>query len=248
MFLTSKKRLDRSRQIRLPVAGLALMVIAGCATTSNVQQIDRLDTVDGTPKIILMPPDIRYYLLTAGGVPEPNAEWTDAAQANFAVALRDYATANGSNVVQLDKSNLSRQEIEYEALHSVVGRTILNHYFGMLKLPSKGGTFDWSLGPDIASIGEDHDADYALFVHYRDYQASGGRMAFSILAAVAGVGVPTGSESGFASLIDLETGDIVWFNVVRAGSGEFRDPSGAHVAVRMLFKDLPSGNPSVEVQ
>jgi len=53
------------------------------------------------------------------------------------------------------------------------------------------------------------------------------------------VGVATGSESGFASLIDLKTGDIVWFNVVTAGSGELRDEKGAVIAVNKLFKDLP---------
>jgi hypothetical protein len=49
----------------------------------------------------------------------------------------------------------------------------------------------------------------------------------------------TGSESGFAALVDLNTGDIVWFNVVSAGSGELRDSDGAHAVVRQLFKDLP---------
>ena len=85
-----------------------------------------------------------------------------------------------------------------------------------MKLPSKGENFDWSLGPGVASIGQQHDADYALFVHYRDYQASGGRVAFAILAAAAGVGVPMGGEMGFASLVDLKTGDIVWFPVTQA--------------------------------
>ena len=51
----------------------------------------------------------------------------------------------------------------------------------------------------------------------------------------------TGSEGGFASLIDLKTGDIVWFNVVMAGSGELRKEKGAVTAVNALFKDLPEG-------
>ena len=32
-------------------------------------------------------------------------------------------------------------------------------------------------------------ADYALFSFYRDFQASGGRMAFAFVAAMAGVGM-----------------------------------------------------------
>jgi hypothetical protein len=221
-------------------ATVTFLFLGACATTSNIQQIDRLDSVGDDPRIILMPPDVRYYLLTAGGVAEPHAEWTEAAQANFLEATLDYAESIGAEITAIDKTNLSEEEIKYETLHSAIGMTIMNNYFGMMKLPSKAGVFDWSLGSDISLIGENHDADYALFIHYRDYQASGGRIAFSILAAIGGVGVNTGSEQGFASLVDLQTGDIVWFNVVIMGSGELRDKEGAAAAVQSLFKDMPT--------
>lgn len=225
---------------RFAILAAALLITAGCATTASVQQIDRLESVGEDPRILLMPPDIRYYLLTAGGVPEPNAEWTEAAQENFAVALRDYAASIGANIRSIDKSDLSEDEIRYETLHSAVGVTIIQNHFGMYKLPSKGGTFDWTLGPEIRSIGENYDADYAMFVFYRDYQASGGRIAMAILAAAAGAAASTGGEYGFASLVDLNTGDIVWFNIVTVGSGELRESDGAASAVRVLFKDIPT--------
>lgn len=224
-----------------------VLFLAGCATGSrNVQQVDRLESVGDDPRIVLMPPDIRYYLLTAGGVPEPNAEWTTAAQENFAEATLAYAESIGADLSIVHKDDLSPDEIRYETLHSAVGMTVLTHHFGMFKLPSKGTTFDWSLGPEISVVGEDHNADYALFVFYRDYQASGGRVAFAILAAAAGVGVNAGSEGGFASLVDLKTGDIVWFNVVSAGSGELRKKDGAATAVAKLFKDIPTSQATAE--
>jgi hypothetical protein len=40
--------------------------------------------------------------------------------------------------------------------------------------------------------------------------------------------------------VDLQTGDIVWFNVVIMGSGELRDKEGAAAAVQSLFKDMPT--------
>jgi hypothetical protein len=217
-----------------------VLLLSGCAA-SNVHQIDRLTTVRENPRVLLMPADIKYYLLTAGGVAEPNAEWTDAAQENFAEAMANYATSIGTDLKMLDKRNLSQAEIEYEELHSAVGYTIISNYFGYSKLPSKNGQFDWSLGPGIKEIGEQHDADYALFVFYRDYQASGGRVALAILTAAAtGAASNVGSESGFASLVDLRTGDVVWFNVVSAGSGELRKKEGAASAVQALFKDMPT--------
>jgi hypothetical protein len=234
--------------IRIRKTALCLfsfLLMTGCVANQSVQQIDQLESIKENPRVVLMPPDIRYYLLTAGGVAEPNAEWTDAAIENFGVAVQDYADSIGTDLKLIDKNDLSRDEIRYETLHSAVGLTILQNHFGMLKLPSKGGSFDWSLGPEIKSIANERDADYALFVYYRDYQASGGRVAFAILAAAAGSSVNTGSEQGFASLVDLRSGEIVWFNVVNDGGGELRDKGGAAAAVDALFRDIPVAQDNV---
>ena len=216
-------------------------IMVGCATTSTtVQQVETLQAEGEQPRILLMPPDIRYYLLTAGGVLEPHAEWTEQARHNFSVAVEEFAQSIGTDLAVMDPDNLGAREIQYEELHSAVGMTVLTNHFGYSTLPTKNGTFDWSLGPGVSEMGAEHEADYALFVYYRDHQASGGRVAFAILAAAAGYGASVGSESGFASLVDLKTGDIVWFNVVVAGSGELRDEQGAMAAVQKLFDDIPT--------
>lgn len=234
-------------------AGIAIaasfLLVGGCATTTNIQQIDRLESAGESPTIALMPPDIRYYLLTTGGVPQPNAEWTESARSNFMTATLDYAREIGADVVAVDRNDLGPEEIRYETLHSAVGATIMSNYFGALKLPSKGDNFDWSLGPGVGALAEHYGADYALFTYYRDYQASGGRIAMSIFTAlVAGIAPPMGAEQGFASLVDLKTGDIVWFNVVTAGAGELRDAGGAAAAVRGLFRDIPTRRGASESQ
>ncbi len=225
-----------------PVAALLAFAAAfsGCAVTQNVQQIDRLESVKEDPRVLLMPPDIRYYLVTAGGVPEPHAEWTEAAQQNFSVAVQNYADRIGTELVVMDDADMTPTEISYSGLHNIVGLTVLTNHFGMFTLPTKNNEFDWSLGPGVQEIAEKYDADYGLFVFYRDEQASGGRWAVAVLAAAAGAAVSTGAEYGFASLVDLRTGDLVWFNVVGAGSGELRDPEGATAAVNLLFKDIPT--------
>ncbi len=240
---TDKARGD-SAVSRPALATILAMLLAACAPM-NVKQVDRLSTLGENPRILLMPPDIKYYLVTAGGVPEPNAEWTEAAQTNFTEAVTAYAASIGTDLTILDKTDLGPTEIDYEELHSAVGFTILDNYFRN-PLPGKNGQFDWSLGPGISEIGANHEADYALFVFYRDYQASGGRVAFAVLVAAATLAPSDiGSESGFASLVDLRTGDVVWFNLVPAGSGELRQKEGAASAVRTLFKDIPT-NTEVE--
>ena len=234
------------RFLTLLVSGFVLLT--GCVSmTQTASQISQLESIREDPRILLMPPDIKYYLLTVGGVSEPHREWTELAQQNFSVALQEYAARIGTDLVTIDSAtSLGDEEEKYRKLHSAVGLTLQQHHFGMMHLPSKKmpdneWRFDWSLGPGVSAIGARYYADYLLFVYYRDYQASGGRVAFSILAGALGVGVGTGYEGGFASLVDLKTGDVVWFNTVAVGSGEMRDPIGARAAVERLFKDIPTG-------
>jgi len=224
-------------------AVLAIAVLAtGCATTQTVSHISRLETTVEKPRILLMQPDVKYYLLTAGGLTEPHADWTAAAQKNFVVAVQDFAARRGSDLVVMDTSqSLGDLENQYQRLHGAVGNTVLANYFYGPKLPTKGESFDWSLGPGVAPIGERYGADYALFAFYRDFQASGGRMAFAFVAAMAGVGISTGGQGGFASLVDLKTGEIVWFNLLQAGTADLRSPDGAKQVMEELFKGLPQG-------
>ena len=85
-------------------------------------------------------------------------------------------------------------------------------------LPTKK-EFDWSLGSGTRALADEYDADYALFVTMRDSFASGGRAALIVFGAILGVGIRGGSRYGFASLVDLRTGDIVWFNQLASGLG-----------------------------
>lgn len=221
--------------------GILFFALSGCAVTQNVQTVETLESAGGQPTVLLMPPDIRYYVLTAGGVREPQAEWTEAARRNFSTAVQAFAADAGTEFEVLSDEDMTPTEVSYQKLHEAVGNAIVQHHFGVLKLPNKAGSFDWSLGPGVAQLAEAHDADYALFAFYRDQQASGGRMAIALLAAATvGAGMETNREFGFASLVDLRTGDVVWFNVVAAGSGELREAEGAQTAVTTLFKDMPS--------
>ena len=47
-------------------------------------------------------------------------------------------------------------------------------------------------------------------------------------AAMLGVSIPPASQTVFASLVDLHTGQVVWFNVTIAGlSADMRTTEGA---------------------
>jgi hypothetical protein len=114
---------------------------------------------------------------------------------------------------------------------------LVHQYLEGQALPSKDGKFDWSLGPSVVAISRSHEADYALFLFVRDSYASAGRVAVIVVAALLGAGVPGGAQVGFASLVDLKTGNIVWFNRLARGHGDLRTPDAAAETVKALVSD-----------
>lgn len=233
------------------VPGLAVLVLslfsAGCATSQAVTEVAQLTSVEPEARILLMTPDIKMYTLTVGGVPELNPDATELARANFVAAANRHSGAQGTRLVILDVSAAAQDpEVgRYERLHGAVALAVQQHqYNAAWKLPSKHGAFDWSLGPGVHELGERYGADYALFVTYVDMSGSGGRWAFSMFAALAGVAIPTGGQFGFASLVDLETGKIVWVNQAMAadvGGGDLKTANGADKVVDNLLSAMPRG-------
>ena len=125
-------------------------------------------------------------------------------------------------------------------LHGVVGASILSHqYPGVLQLPTKAGNFEWTLGQGTKQLQEEFGAHYGLFVFVRDSYASGGRVALMFGMAALGVGIPLGQQFGFASLVDLQTGKIVWFNKLFSEIGDLRELELAKYSVRNLLADFP---------
>ena len=58
-------------------------------------------------------------------------------------------------------------------------------------------------------------------------------------AALFGVAVSGGQQVGFASLVDLRTGNIVWFNRIMNGTGDLRTADPAQKTVEDLLRELP---------
>jgi hypothetical protein len=52
--------------------------------------------------------------------------------------------------------------------------------------------------------------------------------------------VSGGQQIAFASLVDLKTGKVVWFNVLSSTVGDIRTPEGANEMVGKLLQSLNS--------
>jgi hypothetical protein len=60
-----------------------------------------------------------------------------------------------------------------------------------------------------------------------------------VAAAILGIGLQGGMQLGFASLVDLQTGQIVWFNRLMSEVGDLRTPEAAQNAIEELLANLP---------
>lgn len=220
-----------------------LMAIAACQIAPTTT-IDSLSTDSGArPNIVVMPLDVELKRLTAGGLEEPQAEWTNNAKSYILDAILEAGREKGVEFSAINEDSLQRGTLlsELESLNRAVGNAMFVHHFGAAKLPTKKESFDWTLGEGAQALKSEYNADYAMFVYTRNSYATGGRMAMSFLAAAAGVSISTGYKLSVVSLVDTKTGDVVW-SQFSANPGDVRKPELAKQMVSTMLAKLPASD------
>ncbi|EGJ09705.1 hypothetical protein G7087_10530 [Rubrivivax benzoatilyticus] len=187
-----------------------------------------------------MPPDIELFSLSAGGVSEPRADWTMAAREHMKAALAQRTRTLGLAADFFDE----RQADEFAepiGLQNAVASAIWVHHAGQrtLPLPTKHDKLDWSLGDSVRPIAQQGGQRYGLFVFVRDSYASAERKAAMIGLALFGFALMPGAQVGYASLVDLESGQVVWFNPLVRMTGDLREIDSATETVAELLGNLP---------
>ena len=227
-------------------------VVLSCATIGSGPALaqeksavrDGLTLPAGSVRILLVRPGITVGEQSTGGMFEPNADWTEQARRQVATALSIAQTKLGNEIVTVEEpvGPAAERLADYRALFSVVAESVVVYkFFPGNRLPSKKrqGVFDWTLGPGVKNIPGADGADYALFITTEDQYGSTGRKVAQIFAAFAGVGITSGVHKGFAGLVDLKTGDLVWLNADLQMGGDVRTPEGATRRVDQLLEDFP---------
>jgi hypothetical protein len=242
-----------------------LLALAASVSTGACVQTRQYADVQFTPpqgdyKLLVLRPDVSVGSLTTGGMVEPRADWTEQARTNIVAALRAQQAGRGGKVHILEHRNqlqgVSDQEVaDFERLFYAVGESIVIHKYLGDYLPTKRRQgLDWTLGEDAVALGRKTGFDYALFLHAEDSVASRGRIALGVLGlagCVVGFCAPNvggAAQLDYAGLVDLRTGEVVWFNVVSASSqvpgiafGDLRTPQGAGQMVERLLGRMKPG-------
>jgi hypothetical protein len=224
-------------------AVLSILLMPGTGWSQTANLAPGFGGLPKGAKVVMMPADIEIYSISAGGVPEPRADWTEAGQRNFkSIVTRRQGTLGLSMTQLADKD--ADDFAEVSALHTAIARAITVHHFGpaSLNLPTKEGKLDWSLGDSTQALKKATGADYAVFSWVRDSHASTERQAAMVAIAVLSLGraVPRGGrQTAYASLVELDTGRILWFNRLSRESGNIKDEADAEETVESLFQAFP---------
>jgi hypothetical protein len=216
----------------------AAVIVPGLAWAQSRNLAPGFEHLPKDATVAIMPVDIELFSISGGGVLEPKADWTDAAAGHFNRAVRARNERLGLRG-QAISENAADELAEVNTLHAAVAQAIALHHFGPLALPTKEGKLDWSLAEAVAPVKKATGARYALFSWVRDSYASAERKAAMIGMALLGIGMPGGIQVGYASLVDLETGQVVWFNRLARGTGDLREAESAAETVEALLTGFP---------
>lgn len=238
-----------SKRIFAAAMGIAMLagVPAHAQERSAVRQGFELQVSSGK-RILILRPDVSVGAQSTGGMFEPNAEWTEQARTNLNASLQQLQAELGNQVVQSPEAYGDQAQAvqEHMALFRTVAESVIQYQFFVgnrlptKKADNKAGAFDWSLGPTVANLPGAADADYALFISSKDAYGSTGRKVLQVLAALGpGVAVKSGEHIGYAGLVDLRTGDLVWLNADQAMGGDVRDAEGSQKRMKQLLQGFP---------
>ncbi len=220
---------------------LTMLILSACTTANTrVNKLDLVRPVAGT-RVLVVRPSVRLTMLTVAGNREAKGDWSREGADNIAAALSRAISDRDLSPRLFDPNRVvSAQAIQVLKLNQAVGSSILDQEYGLTRLATKQGRFDWSLGEGAQVLGATYDADLALFITCRGTYSSDARKLAMVAMAAMGQALPPGHQTVFASLVDLHTGKVVWFTTALAGfDADIRHPEGADRLAAALIKVAP---------
>ena len=192
------------------------------------------------PKILLMPVDIEICELTLAGMCEPSASWTKDSKENIILSFEEILNKRNAVLIKYNKNDQNDEIVQIIKLHTQIGQEIINNEYGSYKLQTKK-EFNWTLGEKVKLLKNKYKSDYAIFIFFRDQYSSTERVIYNIVTAVLFPGIIPigGSQIAFASLVNLNNGNISWFNGYYRSFGDVRDLENAKDTVNKIFEEFP---------
>ncbi len=218
----------------LATPALAAMSAVNPALTQNLAARPK--------KIVLLPPQVFVYELSAGGVPTRMADWEATARDNIVAAATRLSQQAGFELVPAPTLDplLADQLEAHIGLYDRVAQSVFVYGRGDQEAwAHKKNEFDYTVGPGLAFLREQTGADAALIVLGSDFISSGGRRAAFIAGLALGIVMPLGQSFITAGIVDLTTGDVLWMSFDSSLSMDSRAPADVDSLMRDLYQTWP---------
>ena len=199
---------------------------------------------NGPVSILLLRPDVHVSQQTAGGLNEPKAEWVTAARAQLVAAIGKVQTARDFSLIPLpdQAGDADTGLANYMNLFRVVVDAAMSYQlFPDNRLPTKEAVFSSTLGQQSKSLLPENSADYGLFISTSDSYPSPERLKMEAIRGDAAGRMDSGERThiGYAALVELRSGDIVWINTNVKMRGAVYTSDGAQTRVGQLLNNFP---------
>ena len=219
---------------------LVLLLAVGCAAPSQVYHSTDAIAPPLEPSLVTLPPDVLISKYTAGGVAEPQADWSETVSANMKASLHSYLFSNSVRFTEYPTALEDMDVDTIRQLNVLLDAIELRH----VKASDLGGDRDYKIGDAERERLSRFGTDYALLIAFKANRATAGRHAVAILSAVAGIGVETSTVRFRSVLIDLRDGHIKWANFDDAARQDVGDPLTAsgekwEKAIAHLLREFP---------
>jgi len=193
-------------------------------------------------KVVILPVDIHVNEISAGGLTEEVKEWSKAASSNIRDSLKkQLKQLNKFEAMELPELDPTQNKAveQHIALYDQVAGSAYLHTSSVQIWKHKIAHFDYTLGNGLDFLRQQTGADAAIFVIGNDYVSSSGRAAMTLFAAAMGVGIASGRSFLTIGIVDLKTGDLLWFDHTLSQALNMREPADAATLVERILKNYP---------
>ncbi len=224
---------------------LALPALAGAYSKNRVATDANGRPLRISGSVVMVEPNIELSEVLAGGVEEPRREWSESARRLYPAQVRERLGASGVRLLSdydiPDDLPSDTRLGQVLRLNEAVSMSVLAYTSPGNQLATKRGKrLDWTLGPGVEELRKLTGADYALFTYMRDSYTSGGRKALRVVGLLLlGGDIGGGRQVGVTTLVDLRTGQVVWFNFLAKQTGDLRDEPGARQTAQRMLQGFP---------
>lgn len=229
----------RAFGIAVSIGTLSLTCLHGAAEAAFFTHKELAARIEKMKTIGLLPPEIRIYELSAGGISELKEDWTALGKENVTRAMLEKFNGKLVEIPVDSLDNAVKAELEeVRQLYPYVEVSFLLHVDGPDAFPGKKENFDYTLGP-MEKLLSALKVDALLFVSGRERVSTGGRKAVAALGLLGGVVFAPGGTGMDIGLAD-GTGQILWYRFQgSAFGGGFREMEGAKAFTAETLSGFP---------